>query len=91
MNIEVHVVPGARKREVRRDASGLRVRLVARPVEGKANEELIEVLAGTFGVRKREIAILSGERGRKKVVSIPIGQADLDALPGDGGEGTQEG
>lgn len=46
------------------------VRLGAAPVEGAANAELIEVLAAAFGVPRRQVTLLSGERSRQKRVRI---------------------
>jgi uncharacterized protein (TIGR00251 family) len=48
----------------------LKVRVTAPPVDGSANEMLVEVLAGTFGVKVNAITILSGATSRTKVVRI---------------------
>lgn len=40
------------------------------PVDGKANEAVIRVLADVFGVPKGAVAIVRGETGRKKTVRI---------------------
>lgn len=48
----------------------LLVRLNAAPVDGAANTELIDVLADAFGVPKRSVTIVSGERSRQKRVRI---------------------
>jgi uncharacterized protein (TIGR00251 family) len=53
---------------VRHDA--LVVRLAAPPVEGAANDALIELLAERLGVGRRDVRIVSGDRGRQKRVSI---------------------
>jgi uncharacterized protein (TIGR00251 family) len=82
MNIEVRVVPGAKKREIRRDGQGLRVKLTSRPHEGRANQELVEYLASTFSVRKSEVRIVTGEKDRRKVVYVPVDQGELDSIPG---------
>ena len=44
----------------------LRIRLAAPPVDGAANAALIDFLAATLRLRKRDITILSGETGRSK-------------------------
>ena len=80
MNLEVHVIPGARKQEIRREGSLLKVRLLSRPIEGRANEELIALLANKLGLKKREIAIMMGERDRRKVVSLPLTDEQVRAL-----------
>lgn len=46
----------------------LKVKLTSPPVEGRANKELIEVLAKEFGVPKRDIEIVSGQGSKNKVV-----------------------
>ena len=50
----------------------LKVRLAAPPVDGKANEALIEFLAGHYNVPRRNIRIVSGETSRRKIVEIML-------------------
>ena len=50
--------------------NALRVALQAPPVDGKANEALIEFLSDFFDVRKSAITILSGETSRMKRISL---------------------
>ncbi|TGL16261.1 DUF167 domain-containing protein [Leptospira meyeri] len=45
-------------------------RLKSPPVDGKANEELIEVLSKHFHIPKKNISILSGFSSKSKLVSI---------------------
>jgi uncharacterized protein (TIGR00251 family) len=55
------------------DADGrpiLRIRLTAPPVEGAANQALVDFLAGILSVRKKDIVIRSGETGRLKILEI---------------------
>ena len=77
MNLEVKVITGAKKREMRLEGSRLKVRLVARPVKGKANEELIAYIAEIFGVKRREVSIVAGEKETRKVLSIPLKEDEL--------------
>ena len=80
MNVDIRVTPGARKKEIKRDGQGLTIKLISRPQEGKANRELVEYLASTFSVRKSEVRIVSGEKGRKKVVFLPVDEGTFDAV-----------
>jgi uncharacterized protein (TIGR00251 family) len=48
----------------------LKVRLSAPPVDGAANEALVELLAGALGVAKRAVRIVAGASGRGKVVEV---------------------
>ena len=48
----------------------LKVRVRSAPVDGKANKELIEVLADAFGVPKSRIGVKSGEGARTKRIFI---------------------
>jgi uncharacterized protein (TIGR00251 family) len=45
-------------------------RIKSPPVDGKANEELIALVAKRFGCRKSEVSIKSGTSSRTKLVRI---------------------
>jgi len=67
----VRVIPGASKNEVAGIQDGaLKVRLTAPPVEGKANRACIDYLAVLLGVRRSALEITSGEKSRKKTVTV---------------------
>ena len=69
--IDVRVVPRSGRSGIAGTRDGaLLVRLHAPPVEGAANTELIEVLAGAIGVPKRAVTIVSGERSKTKRVAV---------------------
>jgi uncharacterized protein (TIGR00251 family) len=62
------------------DADGklaLKVALAAAPEAGKANAALVELLAATLAVPCRNIAIVSGETSRRKIVEIKGDGASL--------------
>ncbi|MEO8160959.1 MAG: DUF167 domain-containing protein [Arenimonas sp.] len=71
--IQVKVKPNARASSLAQleDGSWL-AQLRAQPVEGKANAELIALVAGQFNVRKSAVSIRSGASGRSKLVSIDL-------------------
>ncbi len=77
----VRVIPGASKNEVAGIQDGaLKIKLTAPPVEGKANRACIDFLAGLIGLRRSAVAITSGEKSRKKTVSVDgIGRRELEA------------
>lgn len=71
VEFDVRVMPRARKTEF----VGLRddvvvVRVAAPPVEGAANDALVEFLSERLGVARRGIRIVSGDRSRNKRVVI---------------------
>ena len=71
VELDVRVIPRARRTEI----SGIRdnallVRLAAPPVEGAANDALIELLAATCRVPRRAIRLVSGESSRHKRIAI---------------------
>jgi len=71
MKITVQVKPNARKDEVLVQADGtFTVRVSVPPIEGRANERVVEVLAEHFGKPKRSIQIVAGSRSRRKIVEI---------------------
>jgi uncharacterized protein (TIGR00251 family) len=67
----VRVQPRASRSEVVGvHGDALKIRLSAPPVDGAANNALIEFLADVFAVGRRDVRILSGETSRSKVVEI---------------------
>jgi uncharacterized protein (TIGR00251 family) len=69
--IQVKVKPNARQSslEPREDGSWLAC-LKSPPVDGKANQELIALVASHFDVRKARVRIKAGTSGRSKLVEI---------------------
>ena len=82
---KVQVAPRASRNEiVGVHDSALRVRLLAAPVDGEANEELVSVLAEAFGVSRSAVQITSGLSSRHKGVSVLGGSvARLQELSGE--------
>jgi uncharacterized protein (TIGR00251 family) len=69
--LSVRVVPKASRSEiVGLEGDTLRVRVAAPPERGKANKELIKLLAGAFGVRNNQVEIVSGQKARRKRVRV---------------------
>lgn len=48
----------------------LSIRIVAPPVRGKANQELVKYLADVLGIAKSRIIIQKGATSKKKLLSI---------------------
>lgn len=69
--IEVKVKPNARASLLQQDETGAWLaQLRSPPVDGKANAELIDLVAHHFGCRKSQVTIKSGASGRRKLVKI---------------------
>jgi hypothetical protein len=54
----------------------LKVRLAAPATEGRANEALVAFLARRFGVPRRDVTLVSGEKSRDKRVEVRGSAAD---------------
>ena len=67
----IRVVPRASRCEPAGIRDGaLKLRITAPPVEGKANEECLRLLAGLFGVKKAQVTIIAGHASRTKTVAV---------------------
>src|SRR5262245_17346163 len=79
VRLSVKVVPGAsRSRVAGVFDRALRVAIVAPPEGGRANAELIKLLAEVFAVKRAAVCILRGQTQRQKLVRID-GMAPLAA------------
>jgi uncharacterized protein (TIGR00251 family) len=75
--LAIRVTPRASRNEIVEILSDgtVKIRLTAPPVEGKANQALVEFLSDVLGLSANRIEIVAGTTGRDKLVSI----LDLDA------------
>lgn len=79
--IEVRVHPRARKTAITGVmGTALKVALSAPPVEGKANEALVEFFSELFHVSRSSVAVLTGAQSRTKVIAIS-GRTAGELLP----------
>ncbi|KAK2589357.1 hypothetical protein KPH14_007899 [Odynerus spinipes] len=78
--IKIQAKPGAKHNgitDVSEEAVG--VAISAPPVQGEANTELVKYLASVLGLRKSDVTLDRGSKGRQKVI-IATGITVDDAL-----------
>ena len=69
--LRVKVQPGARRNEVLGfQGDVLRLRVIAPPERGRANEAVIELLAEVLGLPKSRLALVTGAASRNKVIAV---------------------
>jgi len=69
--IAVRVMPRTARTEIVGERAGrLLVKVTAPPLEGRANDAVRRVLAKATGVAASRVRLVSGERGRDKLVRI---------------------
>ena len=69
--LQLRVSPGAAQSVVvGRHGSAWKVRVMARPEAGRANDALVRLLADTLGLPERQISIVSGFASRDKTVAL---------------------
>ena len=78
----VRVQPRASRSEICGTHGGaLKVRLHAPPVDGAANESLVELVAEVLGVSRRQVRIVAGATSRSKVVEVEgVDRARVETL-----------
>lgn len=71
LTLTLYVQPGAKRTEVAGlHGEALKIRIAAPPVDGAANEALLDFLKKTFGVPGSSVTLKHGASGRSKVVEI---------------------
>jgi len=93
--LSITVQPGAKRDEfVGQHGQAVKVRIHAPPIDGRANERLIEFLASAFGTPRTSVSLIRGAGSRLKKIKIdnprripqvlqPLG---LQTLSGEGGK-----
>ncbi|HEX9754583.1 MAG TPA: DUF167 domain-containing protein [Gemmatimonadales bacterium] len=77
VRLRVHVQPRAARNEVAGlHGDAIKVRLVAPPAEGAANDALVRFVAERLGVSRRAVRIVNGHASRRKALEIDGVDAD---------------
>lgn len=72
ISIDIKVEPRSSQKSIAgvMDNNVLKVKLTSPPVEGAANEQLIELLAEELKIKKSQIKVIRGHASKRKVVEI---------------------
>ncbi len=80
--VSVRAQPGAARDEVAGEHAGaLKIKVTPPAQEGRANKAIAEVLARALGVRRSQVRLVSGQKGREKVFRVEgVAAADVHRL-----------
>jgi uncharacterized protein (TIGR00251 family) len=71
VTITVRVQPRASSRGIVKGSDGVyKIRTTVAPEKGKANDDVVDILAEHFGVPKSAVALVRGGSGRRKIFKI---------------------
>ena len=72
MRLSLRVQPGARRTALlgRLSNGEWKVAVAAPPIEGRANEAVVELMSELLGLKRRQIAVTCGASSRGKVIEI---------------------
>jgi len=69
--LRVHLSPGASKEGIEGPyGEAVKIKVKAPPIDGRANEALIDFLAEILGLNRSSLEIVSGRTSRSKIVRI---------------------
>ena len=71
IELALHVQPRSSVSQIAGKHDGrLKVRVASAPVAGAANDEVLSLLAERFGIPRRRLSFLHGEKARRKLVRV---------------------
>lgn len=74
MRLNIKVKTNSKLAKIIEEGGVVEVHVNASPVDGEANEEVIELLADHFEVAKSSVEIIQGHTSKNKIVDIKIWQ-----------------
>lgn len=69
---KLKISPNASKNEIIKADDGVKVKITAQPIDGKANKCLVEFLSKQFKIPKSSIEIIRGETSKEKTLLIKV-------------------
>ena len=79
--ITVRIVPNASRSEIiGKEWAAWKIRIASPPIEGKANDALIELLSDVLDIPRSTIEIVKGQSSKIKLVDVGLGSADADDM-----------
>ena len=63
-------MPGAKQQKIKKESDYFKIYLKSKPEKGRANKELITLLADYFNVLKSSIKIVKGEFSKNKIIKL---------------------
>lgn len=71
IHLEIRVQPRSSRNQILGEQEGfLRVKLTAPPVEGEANQALLDFMASQLHTSRKNLSILRGSNARQKLLEI---------------------
>lgn len=70
MILAIKVKPNSKQQKIEKKEDNWYIYLKSPPVDGKANKELIKLLADYFHVKKSDVKIKSGLSNSRKIIEI---------------------
>ena len=75
--LRVRVAPGGRRSAVvGRYGDAWKIRVVALPERGRANDEVVMLLAGALGLAQSDLRLVAGAASRSKIIELNGLEAD---------------
>lgn len=68
--ISFKISPNASKNEIIKTEEGVKIKITAQPIDGKANKALVEFLSKRFKVPKTSIEIVKGQTSKEKTLLL---------------------
>ena len=70
--VQFKISPNSSRNEIIRTEEGVKIKITAQPIDGKANKALVEYLSKEFKIPKTYIEIVKGTTNKEKTVLFKI-------------------
>lgn len=70
--LNLKISPNASKNEIKVSSDGIKVKITAQPVDGKANKALVEFLSKELKIPKTSIDVVKGHTNKEKTLLLRV-------------------
>lgn len=75
--INIHVKPNSKVQDIKLEPDFLTIQLKSKPIQNKANKELLNLIKKTLKISSSQISIISGHKSSDKILEIAF-REDID-------------
>lgn len=80
LKLKIRISPNSSKNEIIKSEDGVKIKITAQPIEGKANKAVVEFLSKEFKIPKSSVEIVKGSTSKEKTILFKSDEEKINII-----------